>query len=128
MPAYYSEDLRTKVIEAINKKIPILRISKTFGIARNTVYNWKKLQTESGSIQRKKTKPGRQPIITDLEKFKAFIKEKPDRTQQEIAEEWGGVSPRTICTVMKRAGLTYKKKLWIPTKKSRKKSSLSQGN
>ncbi len=53
---------------------------------------------------------GRKAKIQDLNKFKSFVEEKPDRTQGEMAEEWGGVSKTTIGRGLKRIDFTYKKK------------------
>jgi len=117
----YSEDLRVKVINALQRKVPILKISKVFGIARNTVYNWKNLFIETGSITPRKTETEKRFLIKDLDKFKKFLEDNPDKTQKEMAEEWGGVSPRTIGATIKRVGYTYKKKLLATNKETQKK-------
>ena len=119
MSTPYSLDLRMKVIHAIHKEYPILRISKMFGISRNTVYNWKKSYEKTGAVKPKKPGNGKRPIIEDLKKFRDFVLQKPDRTQAEMAEDWGNISPRAISDTLKRAGITYKKNFWVPTKKRR---------
>ncbi|MFK7872432.1 MAG: IS630 transposase-related protein, partial [Oligoflexales bacterium] len=63
-------------------------ISETFNIARKTIYNWKKKLTETGSLKPRKREqgPGK---IQDLEKFRKFVEEKPDRSSEEMAQDWG---------------------------------------
>lgn len=117
MPAPYSLDLRKKVIEAINRQTPILRISKVFGIARNTIYAWKDAAEKLQSLAPKKPSNGKKAIIGDLKKFEEFVVKKPDRTLEEMSKDWGGVSAATISNAMKRASFTYKKNLWLSSKK-----------
>ena len=122
MARVYSQDLRCKVIEAMERGLSINKARDLFGLARSTVQRWKRQYMSTGSLAVKERKsPPRKPIIEDLDKFRKFVSENPDRTQAQMAEEWGGIAPRTISSTLKRAGLTYKKNLWIQTKGSQKK-------
>lgn len=111
-------DLRTKVIEAINNGKPVYSLSKIFSISLKTLYRWKSKYKKTGSVApANNKKSGVKTIIQDLDQFANFVKEKPDRTQAEMAKIWGGVSARTISSALKKAGFTYKKNFWIQTKR-----------
>ncbi|MFK7872498.1 MAG: IS630 transposase-related protein, partial [Oligoflexales bacterium] len=86
MPKLYSLDLKNKVIGATESGYTDSSISETFNTALKTIYNWKKKLTETGSLKPRKRKqgPGK---IQDLEKFRKFVEEKPDRSSEEMAED-----------------------------------------
>ncbi|MGA0347553.1 MAG: IS630 transposase-related protein [Alphaproteobacteria bacterium] len=111
MPKIYSEDLRKKALEAMARGTPLQRVSRMLTITEATLRTWRRRFQETGSYSAKRDAWGRHPSIKDLEKFERFVEEKPDRTQAEMAEEWGGVSESTIGRYLKKIGFTYKKKL-----------------
>jgi transposase len=106
-----------KIMDALSNGMSIRGVSKIFKIGRNTIHSWKNRLRASGSLQADKPSSGKKPIVEDLEKFTKFVSENPDRTQKEMAELWGGIAPRTISSTLKRAKITYKKKLWVQTKR-----------
>ncbi|EAM49690.1 putative transposase [Crocosphaera watsonii WH 8501] len=53
MPAPYSYDLRTKVINAIDEGMTKTQASRLFGISRNTINLWLKKKEETGSYKAK---------------------------------------------------------------------------
>ena len=55
---YYSIDLRKKVIEYLKKGKSKVEASKVFGVTRQTIYNWIRLE-EKGELGGKKRKPKR---------------------------------------------------------------------
>ena len=109
----YSDDLRQKVIEAI--ELDGLKKSEArqlFNISRNTINLWFQRKAETGDV---KVKPrqasGKNGKITDWEKFRAFVKAHGDKTQAEMAQLWeGAISQRTISRVLQKIGHTRKKK------------------
>lgn len=113
MPRIYSEDLRKKALESISKGTPLLRVSKVFFIAKSTLRSWRKRQRETGSFSAITSNWGKKPLIQDLDKFKNFVLEKPDRTQAEMAKDWGDVSVSTIARTLKKIDFTNKKNFWI---------------
>ena len=118
MAAAYSLDLRCKVIEALDRGMSVHKLVVLFSLARSTVQRWKAQHKATGSLKpKKRVSPLRKPIITDLQEFREFVEKNPDRTQTEMAEEWGGIAPRTISSTLRRAGFTYKKNLWIQAKR-----------
>ncbi|MFK7872375.1 MAG: IS630 transposase-related protein [Oligoflexales bacterium] len=88
MPKLYSLDLKNKVIDAIESGYTDSSIRETFNIARKTIYNWKKKLTETGSLKPRKREQGPSKI-QDLEKFRKFVEEKPNRSSKEMAQDWG---------------------------------------
>jgi transposase len=108
----YSEDLRQKVIEAIELDgLQKNEASQVFHISRNTIDLWLKRRKETGTLQAKPTAvPGQGQKITDWQKFREFVETHSDKTQVEMAELWGGVSSRTISRALKQIGFTRKKK------------------
>jgi transposase len=113
MAKAYSYDLRQKVMQAIeldglNKS----EASKLFNISRNTINLWCRRKAETGDVQ-VQPRPTSSPKqkIADWEKFRAFVKEHEDKTQEEMAQLWeGDVSSRTISRTLQKLGLTRKKR------------------
>ena len=89
MPAPLSLDLRTKVIEAIDRGMKKTQASKIFNISRNTIDLWLKRREKTGSYQAKQQyQKGYGAKIPDLEKFKEFAQNNGHLTQKEMAEVW----------------------------------------
>jgi transposase len=113
MAKAYSYDLRKKVIEAIELNgMKKSEASVTFNISRNTIDLWLKRKAETGDYQALPHKPpGNNHKILDWEKFRQFVKENGDKTQEEMAELWPEeISARTISRALKKIGFTRKKK------------------
>jgi transposase len=115
MAKAYSQDFRKKVLESIELDgLKKQEASELFHISRNTINLWFQRRAETGDIQVKATsREGKSGKITDWDKFKRFVQENQDRTQEEMAELWGNISNRTICRGLKKIGFTRKKNLWV---------------
>lgn len=114
MPKIYSVDLRQKVIQALGEGSTAVDLCKVFNLSRKTIYNWQKQFRKTGSLQASKS--GRKFLtgkIQDLHSFKNFVNSKPDRSSEEMAQEWGGVSSATIRRYLKIIGFTNKKNIWL---------------
>ena len=110
----YDNDLRQKVIQAIEQDgLPKGEASKVFRISRNTIDLWFKRKAETGDIQPKKRDfSNAKQKITDLNAFRQFAEQHPDRTQAEMAELWDGtVSTRTISRRLAELNWSRKKRL-----------------
>ena len=78
----YSQDLREKVMTAIELDgMAITKVSKTFHVARSTIYNWIKRKQETGGVEPKK-RTGAKGIIQDWDKFEKLVEENRDKTQE----------------------------------------------
>ena len=114
MPKIYSMDLRLKVVEALASGNTATSVSKTFNIAHKTIYNWQKQLEKKGHLSPKPVgSKVLSEIIQDLEKFQQFVEQKPDRTSQEIAADWGNISSSTIRRYLRLIGFTNKKNFWV---------------
>lgn len=89
MPASYSYDLRTKVINAIDGGMRKTQASRIFEISRNTINTWLNKRKETGDYQPKVGyQQGYNPKIADLEEFQRFVQINGSKTQVEMAEAW----------------------------------------
>lgn len=113
MPAPYSDDLRTKVLAAIDRGEKKSHVSRLLGVSRNTIDLWIKRRDRTGSATATRHyRRGPAPKIADLEAFQAFAGEHGHLTQQQMAEQWPKpISNRTIGIALRRIGFTRKKRL-----------------
>ena len=111
MPGPYPYELRKRAMLAISEGERIKEVSKRFIIGRNTLYKWKKLQQETGSVTpRLGYQRGHSHIIKDQKLFKEFLEANSSKTSQELANLWGAkVSATTIRAAIKKLGYSYKK-------------------
>ena len=123
MPAPYSYDLRTKVINAIDEGMSKTQVSRIFKISRNTIDLWLKKRESTGNYQASVGyQRGYNAKITDLENFQQFVDIHGSKTQKEMAELWPEkISDRTIGKALKKLDYTRKKKLTAIRKEMRKK-------
>ena len=114
MPAPYSYDLRSKAIEADKRGENKTKVSRFFKISRNTLNFWLIKERETGDYQAKPpVGVGTQPKIQELEKFREFVKEHHDKTQQQMAQLWGNnTTQQNISYACKKLGITRKKKTY----------------
>lgn len=121
MGAPYSQDLRQKAIEAVESGKPRDQVCEVFNLHRNTLSRWLKQYRETGTYQAKQGyQKGHSNIITDWDKFTAFVQIHGDKTQAEMAQLWEApVSEDTIGRALKRIGFTRKKRL-TPTENAMK--------
>ncbi|WP_319418980.1 IS630 transposase-related protein [Pleurocapsa sp. FMAR1] len=111
MPAPYSYDLREKAINAVKrgeKKIVVCRLMK---ISRNTLDLWLRRERETGDFQaiiQLLSRDNRK--IQDLNRFRQFVKQHQDKTQQKIAELWGEkLTQQNVSDGIKKLSITRKK-------------------
>lgn len=113
MPKAYDNDLRRKVIEAIELNgLKRCEASECFGVSRNAIHQWLRLKAETGDIHPKPTQHrGHSHKIRDWEKFRVFVAANADKTQVEMAQLWDvAISDRTISRALKHIGFTRKKR------------------
>ena len=91
MPAPYSLDLRTRIVEAYhNDKGSITKIAKTFNVGRSTVHTYIKLMAQHGNPAAKKPSGGRPQTIDiiGMSIIRKYIERKPDITLDEISRKY----------------------------------------
>jgi transposase len=112
MPSPYSDDLRQKVLDAIDDGYRKSQVSRLFNISRNTIDLWLKRREATGSAYAiRNYRRGPQGKITDLEQFRAFATEHGHLTQKGMAAQWREpISDHTISKALRRIGFTRKKR------------------
>jgi transposase len=107
MPASYSQDLRKKVIEYVNKGKSCHSASIKFEISANTVRNWYKRYKSEGNYLAKKV-GGKKGRVTPQE-IASYIKTNPDFILSDMGKHFKMTSVGAYYW-LKKLGYSYKKK------------------
>ena len=88
-------------------------------ISRNTLDLWLKREQETGDFKAIANRPIREERkIQDLKRFKQFVKQHKDKTQQQMADLWGdNLTQQNISDGIKKLGITRKKNLRVSRKR-----------
>ncbi len=122
----YSEDLRVKVLRAVDQGNPREEIVKLLGVSHPTIKRYLKQRRETGTVAPKAI-PGRTPkqlgplqagLVAQLQTHDSLGLEE----QCQLWEQSHGVrvSTSTMCRAIKRVGWTRKKRRWVPLNAGRK--------
>lgn len=85
----YSEDLRLRVLEAIDGGMSKMSAHKTFRVSRSSIDDWFKLREETGSVKAKTNyRRGRAPGIGDLQVFEEFARRHSGCTLEQMSAAW----------------------------------------
>jgi transposase len=118
----YSEDLRMRVMAAIDNGERLCRVAKQFDVFEKTLYLWRRQRLARGHIRPiTQYQKGHSHKITDLEGFKRFAISHASMTALEMAQACGGVGATTIKKALAAIGFTRKKRrmaITIAAKKS----------
>ena len=115
----YSVDLRMKAVRhRLEQSCSCADTAKVFGVGRSTVQSWVQRYEETGDLSDKPLKRGFKKI--DPAKLRTYVKDHPDATQREIADEFG-CSNQAVSKALKRLAITRKKKRAATKNGSRKK-------
>jgi transposase len=130
MPSPYSDDLRQKVLDAIDSGYRKSHVSRLFNVSRNTIDLWLKRREATGSVSAIRAyRRGPQGKIADLEQFRAFATKHGHLTQKGMAAQWPElISDYAISKALRRIGFTRKKRAMAiksGMKRSGKSSSLN---
>ena len=106
----YSLDLRTKVIEYLEKGNSVHKTSETFGIAMRTIFYWKALYKRS--VLKPKNNKIRKHRKLQASLIEDYILKHPEKTVQQIAEHFN-VWYQTIYYRIQKLNFTYKKKNYL---------------
>jgi transposase len=115
----YSEDLRKKIVEAIERGMAKSEAARTFGVSLSSVKRYAKLADEGRSLTPKK-RPGSKPKLDESARrlLEADLEERPAATlpqRCEFLDRVAGekVSESTVSRVLKRMGWSRKKDRWV---------------
>jgi transposase len=120
----YSEDLRTKIVEAIEKGMGKSEAARTFGVSLSSVKRYAKMADEGRSLAPKK-RPGSKPKLGESARrlLEADLKERPAATllqRCEFLDRVAGekVSESTVSRMLKWMGWSRKKDRWVQARET----------
>ncbi len=114
----YSEDLRKKIVEAVEKGMLKIEAARTFGVGISSVKRYVATYREGRSLAPKK-RPGSKPKLDEGARklLEANLEEHPEATlpqRREFLQRVCGVSvsDSTVSRMLRRMGWTRKKDRW----------------
>lgn len=116
MGVAYSEDLRWRVLKAIDGGMSKMQAHRTFVVSRSTIDDWIALRSATGGVRAKTpARRGPAPAISDLEAFAGFAQRHNGATLSQMAQAWQretgqALSINTFSLALKRLGWTRKKR------------------
>jgi transposase len=112
----YSQDLRQRILHAVDQGKPRAEIVKIFEVSRATIKRYLKLRRETGEVKAKAIpgRPAKKGAVLQAG-LRAQLQVHPDATLQEHRELWETehgmqVSTATMSRAIQRGGWTRKKK------------------
>ena len=120
----YSEDLRNKIVEAVQRGMPKVEAAGTFGVGISSVKRYVATAREGKSLAPKK-RPGsktkldhraRRLLESDLEERPAATLPQRREFLGRVAGVW--VSDSTVSRMLKRMGFSRKKDRWVRVRES----------
>lgn len=117
MGAPYSEDLRLRVLTALDGGMSKMATHKTFGISRSTIDEWLALREQTGGVKANTTyQRNKLPTLQDKPEVHAFLKRHQHSTQEQMALAWEKetgqrLTAMTFCKALRRLGYTRKKRV-----------------
>ena len=118
----YSEDLRKKIVDAVERGMPKTEAAKTFGVGISSVKRYVAAARDGRSLAPKK-RPGSKPKLKDTARtlLEADLRERPAATLPQRREFLGRVagvrvSDSTLSRMLRRMGWSRKKDRWVPRK------------
>jgi transposase len=104
---YYSEDLRKKTVEYLQREHTQKETCEVFNISPTTIKRWKKQYQETGSLKNKPLNRSYKKI--DPEKLSVYVKGHPDAYLKEIAEVFC-CTGEAVRLTLKKLKITLKKR------------------
>ena len=115
----YSEDLRKKIIEAVERGTPKAEAARAFGVGISSVKRYVAAYRQGRSLAPKK-RPGSRPKMDEGARrlLEADLEDRPAATlpeRREFLERAAGVrvSDSTVSRMLKRLGWSRKKDRWV---------------
>jgi len=115
----YSEDLRKKILQAVDRGMPKSEAARTFGVSRSSVKRYAAARREGRSLTPKKH-PGSKPKLDEKARklLEADVQQRPAITLKErcrFLEEMVdvSVSESTLSRLLRRMGFVPKDGVWV---------------
>jgi len=113
MPKPYSQDLRVRVVEAVEGGASRREVAELYGISASVVVIWMQRWTETGSVEAKPSGGSTSPLDEHAEFLLGLTVEQPDMTLDEIVaamSKAGIESSRTaVWRFYERHDISFKK-------------------
>jgi transposase len=120
----YSEDLRAKILQALDRGMPKSEAARTFGVSRSSIKRYAAARREGRSLSPKKH-PGSKPKLDQKARklLEADVEERPAITLKErcrFLKEMVGVSvsESTLSRLLRKMGFSPKGGAWVPQKET----------
>jgi len=115
----YSEDLHTKILEAVDRGMPKSEAAKTFGVSRSSVKRYAAARREGRPLAPRKH-PGSKPKLDQRARkiLQADVEDRPSITLKErcrfLKEIVGvSVSESTLSRLLRKMGFSPKDGVWV---------------
>jgi transposase len=115
----YSEDLRKKILQAVDREMPKSVAARTFGVSRASVKRYAAARREGKPLTPKKH-PGSKPKLDDGARklLEADVEDRPALTlkdRRRFLEEITGisVSESTLSRLLRKMGFSPKEGVWV---------------
>lgn len=112
----YSQDLRLKVLNALDKGMSKMQAHQSFAVSRSTIDDWLRLRAEQGHLRDKAPRHQKRGALSDLEVFGAFADPHSGATLKQMAVAWEQetgqhLSINTFSLALQKLRWTHKKSL-----------------
>ncbi len=115
----YSEDLRAKILQAVDRGMPKSEAARTFGVSRSSIKRYAAARREGRPLAPKKH-PGSEPKLDERARkiLEADVEDRPATTLKDrcrFLEEVVGVSvsESTLSRLLKKMGFSPKDGVWV---------------
>lgn len=115
----YSEDLRKKILQAVDRGMPKSEAARTFGVSRSSIKRYAAARREGRPLTPKKH-PGSKPKLDENARklLEADVEERPAITLKDrcrFLEEMVGVSvsESTLSRLLRKMGFSPKEEVWV---------------
>ena len=113
MPKPYSQDLRMRVVEAVEGGASRREVAELYGISPSVVVIWMQRWSDTGNIEAKPSGGSVSPLDEHVHFLLGLIAEQPDMTLDEIVAAMTRIgiegSRTAVWRFYERHGITFKK-------------------
>lgn len=111
MASALSIDLRVRVMRDVDAGVTVAVISRKYAVSPRTVYNWKKLRAEQGTLEPRDGKTGQKPkLLEHRDRILSVVEESSGITLDELRERLElPVCLSTVWLALKTWGIVLKK-------------------
>ena len=130
----YSEDLRLRVLAAVERGISRKEVSRLFGVSLATIGRYIRRKQETGEVAPRPS-PGRTPTILATPQQRralwAQLEANSEATLERHCQLWEEkrgvrVSVATMSRAIAKLGWTLKKRVWMPPSETKKREMLGE--